>query len=294
MAGARGLWPGALIGLGALAILALMFLAARGPEPQRRATGPSARASREDRPTTVKTDEERTPPAGAQASDGRPSARARAMRAAPGEPETAPLQPGDVSDPALKRVLLARDDRSPQGTRTLIENLGSSDAVLVAEATRALIAREATEAIAPLAAIRLEDAAGSGLSVIDALGKLGGVAEGDEKSTAVDRLLEMLREEKRRDARESPANLLQIYEALGDTRDPRAAPALEAELLDPTVPRAPKVVIVNALVEIGLPSSKDALRTEHGAQSAQRAHDAFEEEIRQELVAALQEALEAL
>ena len=60
------------------------------------------------------------------------------------------------------------------------------------------------------------------------------------------------------------------------------------------MPRAPKVVIVQALVEIGLPSSKDALRAAHDEQSAQRGEDAFEEEIRQELVAALDAALEAL
>ncbi len=104
----------------------------------------------------------------------------------------------------------------------------------------------------------------------------------------------MLREEKRRQAPESPGNLLQIYEALGDTQDPKAAPALEAELLDASVPRAPKVVIVQALVDIGLASSKDALATARGEQSAQRGEDAFEEEIRQELVATLEEALEAL
>jgi hypothetical protein len=210
------------------------------------------------------------------------------------EEEPPPLQLEHASDPALKAVLAARDDRSAEGTATLIDNLTSRDEIVVAEAAKALVARQATEAIAPLAAIDLEEAAGSGLSVIEALGKLGGAADGDERGAAVDRLLEMLREEKRRGAPETPGNLLQIYEALGDTHDARAAPALEAELLDATVPRAPKVVIVQALAEIGLASSKDALRRALAEQSAQQAPDAFEEEIRQELVARIQDALQAL
>ena len=282
----------ALIGLGVLAVLAALFFALRGGErePEPRASPSEARVSRKAAPadTPVAPRAPRTArPRSALRPPSKPSAK-------PAEVEAPALRPGEVSDPALKSVLAARDDRSAEGTRTLIDNLTSKDDVVVAEATRALIARQATEAIAPLAAIRLEDAAGSGLSVIDALGKLGGVAEGDDRSSAVDRLLEMLREEKRRAARESPGNLLQIYEALGDTLDPRAASALEAELLDASVPRAPKVVIVQALVDIGLPSSKDAIRTELGEQSAQQGSDAFEEEIRQELVATLEDALERL
>lgn len=283
----------ALIGLGVVAALAVLFFALRGaePEPEPRRAQPSARASRKAAPAVTSTAAPRAPRAAREKSALRPPPRASAKEP---EVEAPPLRPGDVSDPALKSVLAARDDRSPEGTRTLIDNLTSQDDVVVAEATRALIARQATEAIAPLAAIRLEDAAGSGLSVIDALGKLGGVAEGDDRSSAVDRLLAMLREEKRRGARESPGNLLQIYEALGDTLDPRAAPALEAELLDASVPRAPKVVIVQALVDIGLASSKDAIRTALGEQSTQQGSDAFEEEIRQELVATLEDALDRL
>jgi len=111
---------------------------------------------------------------------------------------------------------------------------------------------------------------------------------------AVERLVAMLAEEKERSARESPGNLLQIYEALGHTRDPSAAPPLEAELLDPTVARAPKVVIVGALVAIGLPRSRAALETAHTQHMKAAAADAFEEEIRQELVGALEQALEGL
>ena len=51
---------------------------------------------------------------------------------------------------------------------------------------------------------------------------------------------------------------------------------------------------MRALVEIGLASSKDALSAAHGEQSAQQGEGAFEEEIRQELVAALVDALAAL
>lgn len=261
----------------------------RSKASERPASSQSSREARTERAPTAPSSSSSA--AAPKKSALRPRTRASA---APDEPEAPPLNPDDVSDPALKSVLAARDDRSAEGTRVLIDNLGSRDAILVAEATKALIARRATEAIGPLAAIDLQKAAGSGLSVIDALGKLGGVAEGSEKHAAVERLLEMLRDEKRRDAPETPGNLLQIYEALGDTQDPAAAPPLEKELLDPKVPRAPKVVIVQALVDIGLPSSKGAIDAARTEQAAQHGDDAFDEEIRLELVATLEEALEAL
>ncbi len=285
-------FPRALVGVVLVIVAAVLFFSLRGersPEPEGLRSsrgGPGA--------APAQSAASRAPRASSEAARKQPARRPAARASAEAAEEAPQLMPGDVSDPALKAVLTARDDRSPAGTQTLIDNLGSSDSILVAEAAKALIARQATEAIAPLAAISLEKAAGSGLSVIDALGKLGGVAEGNEKSAAVDRLLSMLREEKRRDARESPGNLLQIYEALGETQDPKAAPALEAELLDANVPRAPKVVIVQALVEIGLASSKDAIGAALRTQASQQGDDPFEEEIRKELIAALEEALEAL
>jgi len=286
-------FTGASIGLAVVLAFAALFFSLRGGKSEPEPTGPrrSAPGSRQARSTHVPTAAPHAPHVAREESARGPPARARAKTV---EAKAPALKPGDVSDPALKTVLAARDDRSSSGTQALIDNLTSSDEIVVAEATKALVARQATEAIAPLVGISLEKAAGSGLSVIDALGKLGGAAEGEEKSAAVDRLLQLLREEKRRRAPETPGNLLQIYEALGDTRDPKAAPALEAELLDASVPRAPKVVIVRALIDIGLASSKDALGAARVAETAQQGSDAFEEEIRQELVATLEEALETL
>lgn len=283
---------GALIGVAVVLVSTVLFFALRRGEPEVPAAAPQSSASAPARESQreVANHAETEVPSAPRGVRKKASARPTAVPAI----EEPALNPADVSDPALKAVLAARADGSAKGTKTLIDNLSSADEVVVAEAAKALVARKATEAIAPLEKISLEKAAGSGLSVIAALGKLGGAAEGGEQSAAVERLLQMLREEKRRRARESPGNLLQIYEALGDTRDPRAAPALETELLDASVPRAPKVVIVQALVDIGLSSSKAALETEHGVQAAQQGSDAFEEEIRQELVATIEQALEAL
>lgn len=283
---------GALIGVAAVIVFTVAFFALRGkaPAPETASTSSASSSAQSLRSELASHAETEIPTA-------RPTRKKQGLlrsSASPKEEEKPALSPEQVSDPALKSVLAARGDLSPKGTKTLIDNLTSSDEILVAEATKALIARKATEAIAPLAKISLEKAAGSGLSVIDALGKLGGVAEGADKNAAVDRLLQMLREEKRRRARESGGNLLQIYEALGDTRDPKAVPALEAELLDENVPRAAKVVVVQALVDIGLASSKAALETEHGVQAAQKGADDFEEEVRLELVATIEQALEVL
>lgn len=221
-----------------------------------------------------------------------PATSAKQPADAPEEAEPLPsLSPEDAAGSAVRAVLSAAADPSQSGTNTLIANLTSEDEVVVAEAARALVARRATEAIGPLSKIELSAAAGSGLSIIDALGKLGGAAEGAERTTAVDRLIAMLAEEKRRGARESPGNLIQIYEALGQTGDPRAAPPLEAELLDPSVPRAPKVVIVASLVLLGQDSSRAAFETALATERAARGSDDFEEEIRVELVSAIEAAL---
>jgi hypothetical protein len=238
-----------------------------------------------DEPTdAAPTRKKAAPPAGEKpAAEGRPQHDA--------EP-AAPTPNADA--PEVAAVLAAAADRSPGGTQALIASLTSSDEIVVAEATKALIDRRATEAITPLSRITLKSAAGSGLSIIDALGRLGGVASDADRSVAVDRLLAMLAEEKARGARESPGNLIQIYEALGHTRDPRAAPPLEAELLDERVPRAPKVVIVASLVQIGQESSRAALEKAHAQQSSEVGSDAFEEEIRVELVGAIAKALEDL
>ena len=207
--------------------------------------------------------------------------------------ESPPPTSADERGP-LVDVQRAMADPSSDGTNRLVASLSSGDAVVVAEASKALIARRATSAIRSLTEIDLSAAAGGGLSIIDALGRLGALADPREKGAAVDRLIALLADEKRRDARESASNLLQIYEALGETRDPRAAKALEAELLDPEVGRAPKVVIVQALVSIGGSDRRAALAGARAQQAEVVGADAFEEEVRQELVAAIDKALAGL
>lgn len=200
---------------------------------------------------------------------------------------------GSDEDP-LRGVRAGKADPSDEGTRALVAELSSTNDVVVAEAAAALIERRAVETIPAIAKIDLVKAAGSGLSIIDALGRLGAVASGTERTAALDRLLAMLAEEKKRDAPESGANLIQIYEALGRLGDPRGASALEAELLDATVPRAPKVVIVKSLVTLGQHESRTALTTARAQQAAQKGEDDFQEEIRVELVGEIDRALSEL
>lgn len=281
------------IAVGAV-VLGAYLLLRNGSNASARGAPSSAKPHRS--PTTESADDVERP-ATSRPRPRRSTASARARDSA--EPdrdskEAPPLEATDAASPAVKAVLAARDDRSSAGTRALIASLTSPDAVVVAEATRALIERDATEAIGPLARIDLGKAAGGGLSIIDALGRLGGIASDADRTVAVDRLVEMLAEEKRRGARESPGNLLQIYEALGLTGDPSAAAPLEAELLDPRVPRAPKVVIVASLVKLGQPSSHRALETQLGVERAAHESDAFEEDIRKELVGAIEDALKVL
>ena len=286
-----GLW---LAAVGAAAVLGY-FALREGPRSTasaaQPATAPTAEEEVAERPATPRP----RPAPSASPIPPRAPPPPSPEQAAIEEEEPAPsLSPAEAPNPAVLAVLAARDDRTPAGTRSLITSLTSEDEIVVAEATKALIERGATEAIGPLARIDLTSAAGSGLSIIDALGRLGAVATDSDRGVAVDRLIEMLAEEKRRGARGGPRHLPQIYEALGKTGDPRAAAPLEAELLDPTVPRAPKVVIVGSLVQLAQPSSRAALETALETESAAVGSDAFEEEIRVELVGVIAAALKVL
>lgn len=276
----RFLWLG-----GAALIVVLGLVAFRsagsGQKPSGPAKSATASAVAAQRQTTART---------TRAGSSAPTAASKARRPQPGA--DAPGDAASLDGPdALRPVKAAQADRSERGTDALIAALKSPDAVVVAEATKELIERRATRAIDALAEIELSDAAGSGLSIIDALGRLGALADGDERTQAVERLLAQLASEKQRAAPESPGNLLQLYEALGRTGDARAAQALEAELVDPEVGRAPKVVIVQSLVWLAQPSSRAALEKARKYQAETLATDDFDAELRSELLAAIDAAL---
>jgi hypothetical protein len=211
------------------------------------------------------------------------------------EPASAPsdLDP-NVARAAVREVSLAKADRTEEGTLALIENLKSDDMVVVAEAADALVARRATSAIGTLAAMDIHATEGIAPSIIHALGRLGEMGDGDERRSAVDRLLALLDHEKRRNAPDSSGNLLHIYEALGATGDSRAAPTLERELEDDRVGIAPKVVIVQALARIGAPSSRPVVVRARSGVAAIEGGDAYEMELRQDLLNAMDTALTTL
>jgi hypothetical protein len=184
-------------------------------------------------------------------------------------------------------------DRSPEA---LLDKLASDDPYEVLDAADGLAARKVTRAIPTLAAMDIRKSADSAPSVIHALGQLGGHADPALRKTATDRLVALLAQERER-ARtepESAGNVLAIYEALGKTNDPAAAPPLEIELRDPEVPLAARTVVVESLVELGQPSSRPAVASARTEVAAMRAGDELEAEIQQELLGHLDRALAAL
>jgi hypothetical protein len=212
----------------------------------------------------------------------------------PAAPAPTPdLEPPDPAR-ALAAIRGAKADPTDVGLAALVASLASDDAVVVAEAAGGLVARRAVGAIPALAAIDPHEARGAAPSLIDALGRLGGMAGGAARGQAVSRLLALMTEEGGRGAADSAGNLIQIYEALGETRDARAASRLETVLRDPSIARAHKVAIVQALERIGAATSRAAVEAER-AQVALRAEpDALEEEIRQDLLRAMDAALASL
>ena len=130
--------------------------------------------------------------------------------------------------------------------------------------------------------------------MIKALGELAGVAEPDDRELATDRLIALLAQEKAREAPDAPGNVLQIYEALGQTGDPRAATALEPELSDKTVPLAALTVVAGALANLQQPSSKAALVEARARVAALTFEDAFMSEVQKDVLASFDRAIASL
>lgn len=202
-----------------------------------------------------------------------------------------------VSPPASDDTVAAatssahRDRVSRRSTDELITTLASTDDFAVQQAADELVHRKAVQAIGTLAAIDITKGPRAAPSVIDALGRLAALADPADKKTGTDRLLALLAQERARGAPESAGNVLTLYEALGETGDPRAASALEAELIDPKVTLAAKTVIIDALVKLHQPSSVAALKTLQQSLGSVTPKDKMDESILRELNAAIERAL---
>lgn len=198
---------------------------------------------------------------------------------------------GSAAIPVIEDVMRARTDTSVDGTIVLLTALDSRDPVVVAEAASGLVSRGAVAALPVLVDHDVIGRPWAAPSIIDAMGRLASVAPPEQRTEAVERLIALMREEKLRGAQESQGNLLQIYEALGLTGDPKAVPPLEQELADPSVPTAPKLVVVQALVALRSTSSRPVLERLASQLVTAPSTDSFEAELRRDLLAAIREAL---
>lgn len=212
----------------------------------------------------------------------------------PGATAELTAQPGEGAPaPTVDDILQARADSSADAMSVLLAGVESSDAVVVAESTNALVARGAVGALPVLIDHDVLRRPAAAPSIIDAIGRLSAVAAPEQRAEAVDHLVALLREEKTRGAVESQGNTIQIYEALGQTGDARAIGPLETELQDPTVPTAPKVVIVQALVALRATRSIGILERLQTAIASSTAVG-FEAELQRDLLAAIHDALARL
>ncbi len=176
----------------------------------------------------------------------------------------------------------------------MMARLSSDDPYLVLDSADGLRARKAVEAIPALAAIDVAAQPDSARAVIQALGEIAGAADPDNRGIATDRLLSLLAQEKARRAPDAPGNVLQIYEALGYTADPRAADALERELSDPTVPLAALTVVADALARLHQASSMQPLVQARARVAALTFADAFMAEVQKDVLSSLDKAIAAL
>jgi len=213
----------------------------------------------------------------------------RAMPVAAPAPKPVAMKAASSTVPTLDDVMAI-----DAPTDVLVTALADADAIVVGEAVNALVAREAHAAIPALLAIDVIARPKAAPSLIYALGKLATNAEPADREAAVDKLLALMAAEKKRGAQESQGNLLQIYEALGDTGDVRAIAPLERELLDATVPTAPKVVVVQALVALQAHDSRPAMEQLATQIAPSPVDTSFEAELRRDLLSILQKAITQL
>jgi hypothetical protein len=270
------------VGLGLVGVvgLGLGLLLSRGPKA--RDTSPPERAA-------TATSEPAAPAPTPRASSVGSSGMSRPAVAPGDEPADPAAAPS--TGPTIEEVFAARNDTSTESLAVLLAGVESDDPVVVAESTLALIGRKAVSALPVLLAQDIPSRPAASLIIIDGLGRLAAFASPEERSEVVDHLVALMHAEKQRRAPESQGNLLQIYEALGQTGDPRAIPPLEQELVDTTVPTAPKVVIVQALVALRATQSRGVLERVSAELSASTTQDAFEAELRQDLLAVIRDAL---
>lgn len=222
-------------------------------------------------------------------------ASAGAVRAVAREQAAAAAAAANPDDPTAPSVASGPVDMlRNRSVESLLARLSSSEDHLVIDAADGLRARKAVVAIPKLVAIDIVARPDPARMVIDALGQLAGLASGADRATAVDRLLSWLEQEKKRASPDAPGNVLQIYEALGKTQDPRAAQALERELGDPSVPLAALTVVTDSLVELAQPSSKGPLSAARARVADLSLEDSLEREIRGELLAKIDAAITAL
>jgi hypothetical protein len=193
--------------------------------------------------------------------------------------------------PGIEDVMRARTDGSPEGMAVLLAGIESTDAVVVAESTNALVAHGAIWTLPALIEQDVLARPYAAPSIIDALGRIGALAPPEQRGEVVDRLVALMRTEKTRGSQESLGNLIQIYEALGHTGDPRAIEPLEHELVDRTVPTAPKVVIVQSLVALRATRSLSVLQRLGAELSAPSTATGFEAELQRDLLGAIRDAL---
>lgn len=199
-----------------------------------------------------------------------------------------------VDEPSIDEVMQAQSSTAPGTIDVLVGGLTSADAVVVAESANGLVARGALSALPALVEIDVVARPWAAPSVIHAMGRIAAKAEPDDRANAVDHLLALLASEKRRPSPEALANLLHIYEALGNTGDARAIAPLERELVDRSVATAPKVIIVQALVTLGARQSRATLERVRDELAPTAIGEDFEAAVRRDLLAAIRDALAEL
>lgn len=251
---------------------AAVALAAVGGERSAATASVAAVSARAARPA---------PTAGAESA---PEAAAAAPTARASEDEDT------ASSDALAAVREAVRAGTEASTQALVRALDTDDSVAKLEALEELARRKHVAALDRVLAIDPADDPFAGPTALLTMGALARDAGEAAEGRAVARLSALLAAEKERQGTDSPGNILVAFEALGRIASDAAARVLERELVDPFHGTAARVAVVQALEECGRPRSVEPLVRLRASLHGEPV-DAFERELQQDLVAAIDRAV---
>lgn len=227
-------------------------------------------------------------PEATQAPEGAAQPTPKAAPPPPPVVTNAPLAPTTAEDDLAAPAAPEAGDAAGS---SFAEAMASSDPFERRDAIEKAIARKDVSALPAIMAVDLTQNGYVAASAIDAVGKLGALAEPAARSEAVKTLDRWLRQESKRNAQEALGNASIAVDALAETKSAEAVAPLVSALDAATLPLHIETRIVESLDALGAKSAAPSVARFAARVSALKPADDFEAALATEALAAANAAL---